>query len=124
MALRPTTPGKVAGQQVIRDRAQATPRTTKSEQLRPWDNLITWFLAQLTVPGEIGYGHTVREGRPEDADQLWRELGQPGWDRFGLTVTAERQWIWLDSPNGDHTWPLTGSAAPGSGHRPLPAVRR
>lgn len=142
MALRPTTPGPTspataAGHQGTRDRAQATPRTTKIEQLRPWDNLITWFLAQLTVPGEIGYGHTVRDGRPgdvfltsadgswcevsnhadndtrqvweagptalwravEDADQLWRELGQPGWDRFGLTVTAERQWIWLDSPS-------------------------
>ncbi|MGH3784790.1 MAG: methyltransferase domain-containing protein [Pseudonocardiaceae bacterium] len=170
MALRPTTPGPTtpaaktataAGHQVIRDRAQATRRTTQLQQLRPWDNLITWFLAQLTVPDEIGYGHTVREGRPEDvfltsadgswcevsnhthngtrqvweagptalwraiedADQLWHALGQPGWDRFGLTVTAERQWIWLDSPNGDHAWPLTGSAAPGSGRRLPPAVR-
>jgi hypothetical protein len=46
----------------------------------------------------------------EDADRLWRELGQPGWDRFGLTATTERQWIWLDSPNGAHTWPLTSPA--------------
>jgi len=43
----------------------------------------------------------------ENANQLWHELGQPGWDRFGLTATIEQQWVWLDSPNGDHTWPLT-----------------
>ncbi len=43
----------------------------------------------------------------ENANQLWHELGQPGWDRFGLTATIEQQWVWLDSPNGDHIWPLT-----------------
>ncbi|MGH3719139.1 MAG: methyltransferase domain-containing protein [Pseudonocardiaceae bacterium] len=161
MALRPTTPATIADHQVTRDRAQATPRTTQLNQLRPGDNLLTWFLAQLTVPDEIGYGHTVTEGRPgdvfltstdgswcevshhtdngtrqvweagptplwravEDADHLWHELGRPRWDRFGLTATTEQQWIWLDSPNGDHTWPLTGSAVPGSGRRPRPAAR-
>ncbi|MGB6162744.1 MAG: methyltransferase domain-containing protein [Pseudonocardiaceae bacterium] len=56
----------------------------------------------LTVPDEIGYGHAV-----EDAHHLWHELGQPGWDRFGLTATTKQQWIWLDSPDGGHTWPLT-----------------
>ncbi|HWR48055.1 MAG TPA: hypothetical protein VN327_10660, partial [Pseudonocardiaceae bacterium] len=165
MALRPTAQATVTGQQMARDRAQATPRSTDLDQLRPWDNLLTWFLAQLTVPGEIGYGHTVSEEGPgdvfltsvdgswcevsnhtdngmrqvweagptplwravEEADQLWHDLGQPGWDRFGLTATAEEQRIWLDSPNGDHTWPLTsavtGRAAPGSGRHPRPAVR-
>ncbi len=96
------------------------------------------------MSAEIGYGHTVADGRPgdvfltsadgswcevsnhtdngtrqvweagptrlwraiEDADELWHQLGQPGWDRFGLTVTEDQQWIWLDSPNGVHTWPL------------------
>ncbi len=146
MALRPTVPATatptVAGRRVTRDRAQARMRTTDVGQLHPWDNLVVWFLAQLTVPGEIGYGHTVNgagdvfltsadgswcevsnhigsatrqvwEAGPtplwralEDADQLWHDLGRPGWDRFGLTVTTERQWIWLDSPDSDHTWPL------------------
>jgi methyltransferase of ATP-grasp peptide maturase system len=155
MALRPNVPATatptVAGQQVTRDRAQATMRTTDLDQLHPWDNLVTWFIAQLTVPNEIGYGHTVNGSRDvfltsadgswcavsnhtdngtrqvweagptplwnavEDAHQLWHELGQPGWDRFGLTVATEQQWIWLDSPDGDHTWPLvTPSASNGA----------
>lgn len=27
-------------------------------------------------------------------------------ERFGLTAAPERQWIWLDQPNGPHLWPL------------------
>jgi hypothetical protein len=40
----------------------------------------------------------------EDSHAQWRQLGRPGWERFGLTVTAERHCIWLDSPEGEHTW--------------------
>ncbi|OXM71569.1 methyltransferase domain-containing protein [Amycolatopsis vastitatis] len=35
----------------------------------------------------------------------WCELGKPERDRFGLTVTADRQEFWLDAPDG-RTWPL------------------
>jgi hypothetical protein len=42
----------------------------------------------------------------EDAHRQWRELGEPGWDRFGLTVTSDLQWVWLDAPAGHHSWPL------------------
>jgi hypothetical protein len=42
-----------------------------------------------------------------EAHHLWPELGRPGWDRFGLTVTAERQWVWLDSPDSAHAWRLS-----------------
>ncbi len=40
------------------------------------------------------------------AHQYWQQLGWPRWERFGLTATPERQWMWLDQPNGPHTWPL------------------
>lgn len=41
-----------------------------------------------------------------DAWGRWQSWGRPGSDRFGLTVTAERQYVWLDSP--DHPiWPRT-----------------
>ncbi|MGH4021163.1 MAG: methyltransferase domain-containing protein [Pseudonocardiaceae bacterium] len=150
MALRPRNTGPdtpaYPGERVSRDRDQAVQRISDLDQLRPWENLVAWFLAQLSVPTELGYGHALDEdtGRPadvfltgsdgswcevsqhtdngarrvweagptslwravEDAYQMWRELGQPGWDRFGLTVTTEHQWIWLDSPGSDHTWPL------------------
>ena len=35
----------------------------------------------------------------------WCELGKPDRDRFGVTVTGERQEFWLDTPDG-RTWPL------------------
>jgi hypothetical protein len=35
----------------------------------------------------------------------WCELDKPDRDRFGVTVTGERQEFWLDTPNG-RTWPL------------------
>lgn len=35
----------------------------------------------------------------------WCELGKPDRDRFGVTVTDERQEFWLDEPDG-RTWPL------------------
>jgi protein-L-isoaspartate O-methyltransferase len=43
----------------------------------------------------------------EDSHAQWRQLGRPGWERLGLTVTAERHRIWLDSPEGEHSWDLT-----------------
>ncbi|MGH3933027.1 MAG: hypothetical protein ACRDTF_23980, partial [Pseudonocardiaceae bacterium] len=42
----------------------------------------------------------------EAAYQEWVELGKPARDRFGLTVTPEAHTLWLDKPNGDHTWRL------------------
>jgi methyltransferase of ATP-grasp peptide maturase system len=141
MPLRPETP-RGDGTLPVRDRNRAARRTTDLDQLRPWDNMVAWFLVQLSVPTEIGYGHILEEhtGRPgdvfltssdgswcevsehtgqvweagptplwaavEDAHRRWHELGEPGWDRFGLTVTPDRQWVWLDAPDGDHSWPL------------------
>ena len=37
-------------------------------------------------------------GTIEEAHRQWLALGQPGWDRFGLSVTREHQWTWLDEP--------------------------
>jgi hypothetical protein len=69
--------------------------------------------AEVSLAGDHGV-HQVREGGPrrvwriiEDAHALWTTLGQPGWDRLGLTVTIDHQEVWLDSPTSAHTWPLT-----------------
>jgi hypothetical protein len=32
------------------------------------------------------------------AFRWWRQQGRPGFRRFGLTVTADRQEVWLDEP--------------------------
>jgi len=47
----------------------------------------------------------------EDAYALWRQLGNPSWDRFGMTVTSEsQQQVWFDSPNSPHVWQLPKSS--------------
>ncbi|MQA14087.1 MAG: hypothetical protein GEV09_07915 [Pseudonocardiaceae bacterium] len=47
--VRPATPTD-DGEPVARDRDAAVVRTTDLDILRPWDNLVAWFLAQLSVP--------------------------------------------------------------------------
>lgn len=42
----------------------------------------------------------------EEAYELWEHEKRPARDRFGLTVEGERQWTWLDNPDGPHTWPV------------------
>jgi protein-L-isoaspartate O-methyltransferase len=49
----------------------------------------------------------------ENTHRTWVTLGQPGWERFGLTATPDRQWIWLDSPTGEYTWTVTWRGWPG-----------
>lgn len=44
----------------------------------------------------------------EHAYSLWSELGQPGWDAFGLTVTDREQRVWFDSPDDAYSWTLPG----------------
>jgi protein-L-isoaspartate O-methyltransferase len=43
----------------------------------------------------------------EAAHTMWCGLGQPGWDRFGLTVTPDGfHQVWLDAPDGEFRWSL------------------
>lgn len=42
----------------------------------------------------------------ETIHQTWRSLGTPVRERFGLTVTPQRQTIWLDTPDSDHNWQI------------------
>ncbi|MEV6548119.1 methyltransferase domain-containing protein [Streptomyces sp. NPDC051597] len=47
---------------------------------------------------------------PYEAYALWQREGRPRRERFGVTVSGERQWAWLDDPQGPHTWPLRDAA--------------
>lgn len=40
----------------------------------------------------------------EAAYRWWEREGRPGHERFGLTVTAGRQTVWLDEP--ERSWPV------------------
>jgi protein-L-isoaspartate(D-aspartate) O-methyltransferase len=57
--------------------------------------------------------HTVEQHGPrllwDQVERFYREwcaLGRPSRERFGLTVTTELQWLWLDSPHSGHQWVL------------------
>jgi methyltransferase of ATP-grasp peptide maturase system len=69
----------------------------------------SWAAVSLTS----NQGHyEVIEGGPtalwdsvERAQQVWLEHGQPEWTRLGLTITPQRQRLWIDTPEGT-SWPL------------------
>jgi methyltransferase of ATP-grasp peptide maturase system len=72
--------------------------------------------AEITLAATDGE-YAVTEGGPrrlwsllEATHQRWLDLGQPTWERFGLTVTPDRQTVWLDQPGSEHTWLLCRSA--------------
>ncbi|MBV9144211.1 MAG: methyltransferase domain-containing protein [Pseudonocardiales bacterium] len=71
--------------------------------------------AEVTLADDHGV-HQVTEGGPrqlwkiiEDTYTTWTKLGQPSWNRFGLTVTKNQQQIWLDTPTSSHSWLLTSA---------------
>ncbi|MFJ4717105.1 methyltransferase domain-containing protein [Streptomyces sp. NPDC088785] len=35
---------------------------------------------------------------------VWEREGRPGRERFGVTVCAGREWVWLDDPGGGCAW--------------------
>ncbi|MPZ66961.1 MAG: methyltransferase domain-containing protein [Pseudonocardiaceae bacterium] len=42
-------------------------------------------------------------GHFERAYDRWQAVGEPGWERFGLTVTPNTHTVWLDDSNGNTT---------------------
>ncbi|MFJ9075570.1 methyltransferase domain-containing protein [Streptomyces sp. NPDC102278] len=48
---------------------------------------------------------------PREALDLWRREGRPARERFGVTLTSEGQWSWLDDPRGPYVWPLGDAGA-------------
>lgn len=63
-----------------------------------------WLLADGSWAMIDTDGITEQRGPRHLADELsaayalWRELGSPSRDRFGITITGEHQQLWLDSP--------------------------
>lgn len=55
----------------------------------------------------------VLEGGPvalwglfEQAYDRWQTVGEPSWERIGLTVTPDTHTVWLDHQDGNTTWTL------------------
>ncbi len=49
---------------------------------------------------------TQRSLDPYEAYQLWEREQRPARERFGITVSGDRSWSWLDDPKGPYAWPL------------------
>jgi protein-L-isoaspartate O-methyltransferase len=43
---------------------------------------------------------------PYEAYTLWEREERPGRERFGITVSGDRSWAWLDDPEGPYAWPV------------------
>ncbi|MEV7089650.1 methyltransferase domain-containing protein [Streptomyces sp. NPDC093085] len=43
---------------------------------------------------------------PREALSLWERERRPERERYGVTVTEEGEWAWLDDPAGPYVWPL------------------
>ncbi|MCI3269553.1 methyltransferase domain-containing protein [Streptomyces cylindrosporus] len=43
---------------------------------------------------------------PQEAYALWEREGEPTRERYGITVTKDQEWAWLDDPEGPYVWPL------------------
>lgn len=43
---------------------------------------------------------------PQEAYALWDREGAPQRQRYGITVSGESEWAWLDDPEGPYAWPL------------------
>jgi methyltransferase of ATP-grasp peptide maturase system len=81
-------------------------RTPKAASVSAPDG--SWCEVAMSV--DDGGRRTVREGGPtqlwtevEDAYRRFHDWSQPGWDRFGVTVTADQHKVWLDEPDNTVT---------------------
>ncbi|CAM5299061.1 Protein-L-isoaspartate O-methyltransferase OS=Streptomyces tendae OX=1932 GN=GUR47_09055 PE=3 SV=1 [Streptomyces tendae] len=43
---------------------------------------------------------------PQEAYALWDREGAPRRERYGITLSGERAWAWLDDPEGPYAWPF------------------
>ncbi|MGH3904522.1 MAG: hypothetical protein ACRDTE_10080 [Pseudonocardiaceae bacterium] len=80
----------------------STPKPTNPPQ-RPWRHRTVHGPASASTTAEAG--ETPVWTSVERAYQLWVDLGEPSWDRLGLTITPDGlHSVWLDEPSGDHRW--------------------
>lgn len=73
----------------------------------------SWALVDVDLPAQESgfdvyqYGSRWLWDEATAAYRWWLDHGSPGAARFGMTVTAESQSVWLGSPGGCHCWRIT-----------------
>ncbi|MFD4140727.1 methyltransferase domain-containing protein [Streptomyces sp. NPDC058572] len=80
----------------LRGRAVPAPGRPGRMPRRVIDNDLFRFLLTLTA-GSLD---------PHEALSLWERERHPQRNRFGVTVSGDHQWAWLDDPEGPYAWPL------------------
>ncbi len=101
------------------------PTGTQLRRVGEGDDLVTRLIAPDGSWCDVNHRpdrsrrYRVVEGGPQP---LWRTvesaleryvaLGRPAWQRFGITASAARQHVWLDSPDSGLTWPIAESSFP------------
>lgn len=78
------------------------PRQAGGLPRRAVDNDLFRFLLTLTADSLD----------PREALALWEREHRPERHRFGVTVSGDRQWTWLDDPAGPYVWPLGPIGSP------------
>ncbi|WP_274558529.1 methyltransferase domain-containing protein [Streptomyces spiramyceticus] len=76
------------------------PRYAGGLPRRAMENDLFQFMLSLTA-GSLD---------PYEALALWHRERRPERERFGVTLTGEGEWAWLDDPQGPYAWPLVGGA--------------
>jgi protein-L-isoaspartate(D-aspartate) O-methyltransferase len=87
--------------------------TARDREHRDWITLTSPDgYAEATVGGH-GRWNVVQHGRrlwdtAEHAHRDWTALQAPDRSRYGITAAADqqRQYVWLDDPDGPYAWPL------------------
>ncbi|MCX3061499.1 methyltransferase domain-containing protein [Streptomyces beihaiensis] len=90
VALRGETWDGVSDDDLLETHAGALPRRAVRDDLFR-------FLFSLTA-GRLD---------PREALALWQHERFPARERFGVTVRGDREWAWLDDPEGPYVWELT-----------------
>jgi protein-L-isoaspartate(D-aspartate) O-methyltransferase len=77
-------------------RLDATTRAPEASMLSALDG--SWCEVELSTAQVRGGGPTPLWEQVEEAYIRWRQMGEPCWERFGLTVTPGQHRLWVDSP--------------------------
>ncbi|MGW1072757.1 methyltransferase domain-containing protein [Streptomyces sp. NPDC002537] len=104
IALRVTDAGHAEGR-FLRTAAYFVPLRGAAERPPPPDR--GGLPPRLLRNDQFQFLLALSRAAPVDALALWQDEGHPTRERYGVTVAGDRQWAWLDAPDGPWRWELS-----------------